>query len=112
MGNLTGILAAALAEDETEYSDEVVAAINERVNPPKPVKAEDVHIRAMYIVSDQINSQGGCFDLSDLDHLAALIIDAPVMIGHRRDSLPVARNFLAEKVEKPITMASGVLGYY
>jgi len=98
MDNITGILSARLAEAEREYDKRLIDAINAGVRPPHPLKADDVYIRAMYIVSDQINSQGGCFDESELEHLSGLLIDAPVMVGHRRDSLPVARNFLAEKI--------------
>lgn len=99
MKQLSGSLIARLAEADETYDQELIDQINDQVKPPRPVKAEDVHIRAMYIVSDQINSQGGCFVEDDLDRLTELLADSPVMVGHRRDSLPVARNFKAEKVE-------------
>jgi|GEM_PF-1646907 len=98
MEKLSGCLMARLAESGEEYPSNLIDEINRQVHPPKPVKQNDVYIRAMYIVSDQVNSQGGCFATEDLDHLATLLVDSPVMVGHRRDSLPLARNFKAETV--------------
>lgn len=98
MGNLSGCLTAKLADKDENYSKNLVDEINRRVKPPRPVGPDDVYIRAMYIVSDQVNSQGGRFAEEELDRLAELLVDSPVMVGHKRDSLPVARNFKAEKV--------------
>lgn len=74
--------------------------INENIKPPTPVTVSDVIIRAMYIISDKVNSYGGQFDRSDLPSIAKLIIDSPVLIGHDKSGLPVARNFWAETIEK------------
>jgi len=74
--------------------------INDNIHPPVPVAADDVLIRAMYIINDSINSYGGKFDRVDLPRIAALFIDSPVLIGHDKSGLPVARNFWAETVEK------------
>ena len=98
MAKLSGRLTAKLAEKSETYDQSLVDEINQRIKPPRPILEKDVYIRAMYIVSDNINSQGGRFGETELDGLTELIIDAPVMIGHRRDSLPVARNFKAEKI--------------
>lgn len=99
MENLSGSITARLADRSEEYETPLADEINRAVNPPRPVTAQDVHIRAMYIVSDQINSQGGRFAADELDRLTEMIVDSPVMVGHRRDSLPVARNFKAIKLE-------------
>ncbi|MFH1699166.1 MAG: hypothetical protein ABIE07_01150 [Candidatus Zixiibacteriota bacterium] len=98
MAKLSGRLTAKLAEKSETYDQSLVDEINQRIRPPRSILEKDVYIRAMYIVSDNINSQGGRFGENELDALTDLIIDAPVMIGHRRDSLPVARNFKAERV--------------
>ncbi len=100
MKELSGCLTARLADSTEAYPLTLIDEINRRVNPPKPITGDQVHIRAMYIVSDQINSQGGCFAPEDLHTLAQLLADSPVMVGHRRDSLPLARNFLAEVVQQ------------
>lgn len=77
-----------------------VELINSNIKPPVRVKASDVIIRAMYIISDGINLFGGRFDRADLPAIARLFIDSPVLVGHDRSGLPVARNFWAETVEK------------
>lgn len=77
-----------------------IELINSNIKPPVPVEASDVIIRAMYIISDGINSFGGRFDRADLPAIAKLFIDSPVLAGHDRSSLPVARNFWGETVEK------------
>jgi hypothetical protein len=99
MGDLSGCITARLADRSEEYEKSLADEINHSVSPPRPVTPQDVHIRAMYIVSDQVNSQGGRFPADELDRLVEMIVDSPVMVGHRRDSLPVARNFKAVKLE-------------
>jgi hypothetical protein len=95
MENLSGCLVAKLADKSEIYEQTLVEELNRNINPPKPVAFGDVYIRAMYIVSDQVNSQGGRFAEADLERLGTLLVDSPVMVGHQRDSLPVARNFKA-----------------
>jgi hypothetical protein len=80
--------------------EKYVELINANINPPTPITASQIYIRAMYIVSDAINSYGGRFDRIDLPAIAKLFIDSPVLIGHDKSGLPVARNFWAETVEK------------
>ena len=100
MENLLGKIEACLAEKEIEVSDDLVFLINARIKPPLPVKKEDVYIRAMYLVSDQVNSFGGCFPLEEHPKLAELLVDSPVLVGHSKERLPIARNFKADLVEK------------
>jgi hypothetical protein len=98
--NLLGKVEACLAEKEIEVSDDLVFLINTRIKPPLPVKKEDVYIRAMYLVSDQVNSFGGCFLLDEHPKLAELLVDSPVLVGHSKERLPIARNFKADLLEK------------
>lgn len=93
----TAELSAAVIDKNLER---YVELINTNINPPVPVEASDVIIRAMYIISDAVNSFGGRFDRADLPAIAKLFIDSPVLVGHDRSGLPVARNFWAEAVEK------------
>ena len=95
-----GKLTAYLSEPENSRIEELVELINVNINPPTSLKADEVIIRAMYIVSDEINSYGGKFHQDDLNRLVKLIIDSPVLVGHRKDKLPVGRNFHAELVER------------
>jgi hypothetical protein len=100
MENLLGKVEACLGEKEIEVSDDLVFLINTRIKPPLPVKKEEIYIRAMYLVSDQVNSFGGCFPLDEHPKLAELLVDSPVLIGHSKERLPIARNFKADLVEK------------
>ena len=50
MENLLGKIKAELIEKEQPFLDKLVNKINENVSPPEQVTADDVYIRAMYIV--------------------------------------------------------------
>lgn len=100
MEHLLGKLEAYLSEKEIEASDELVFLINSQIKPPLPVKKEDINIRAMYLVSDQVNSFGGCFPLDEHPKLAELLVDSPVLVGHSKERLPIARNFKADLIRK------------
>jgi hypothetical protein len=95
-----GRVRAQLAEPLDQVSDELVELINQNVNPPDPVEPGDVHVRAMYVVSDQVNSFGGRFPADEHEKLAQLLIDSPVLVGHRKDRLPVGRTFHADVVSR------------
>ncbi len=100
MEELLAYVGAELKKPEEEISDELVFLINSRIQPPKPVTKEEIFVRTMFLVSDEINSYGGCFPLEELHNLTCLVIDSPVMIGHTKEKLPIARNFKAEVVQK------------
>ncbi len=100
MENLLGKIKAELIEKEQPFLDKLVDKINENVSPPEQVTADDVYIRAMYIVSDRVNSYGGCFPVDEHQKLTELLIDTPVLVGHRKDSLPVGRAFYAETARR------------
>ncbi len=100
MSSSLGRISARLAEPTDSLPPEMVALINRNIKPPTPVTAEEIHVRAMYIVSDQVNSFGGRFPIDEHQHLTELLIDSPVLVGHRKDRLPVGRNFHAELVER------------
>ncbi|SYZ72426.1 hypothetical protein TRIP_C20541 [Candidatus Zixiibacteriota bacterium] len=100
MENLVGKITASLLENEPDRISELANLINSNIKPPEPIRADEVEIRAMYIVSDQVNSYGGCFPPDEHQSLINLLIDSPVLVGHRKDSLPIARNFHAEAVRR------------
>ena len=79
---------------------ELAREINETIRPLRPMSVEDVHVRAMYVISDQRNVYGGRFDQAELEHVVRALTDTPVLVGHRKDTLPVARVFKAELVER------------
>jgi hypothetical protein len=78
----------------------LIDKINGVIQPPKPAAAENVNIRAMYLVNDLVNSHGGRFRREDLAKLCELIVDTPVLVGHNRAETPLARTFYAELEEK------------
>ena len=95
-----GRLTARLAEPIENVTLDLINLINSNISPPEAVGEDDVYIRAMYIVSDQVNSFGGCFPVDEHEKLCELLIDSPVMVGHQKDHLPIGRNFYAKTVEK------------
>jgi hypothetical protein len=100
MEELLGKIEARLQEKEEEISDGLIFLINSQIKPPKPVTKEDVYIRTMFLVSDEVNSYGGRFPIEELPNIAELVIDSPVIVGHTKERLPIARNFKAELVER------------
>lgn len=95
-----GRIIARLAEPNEPVPSHLVTMINRNVKPPEPVTGDEVHIRSMYIVSDRVNSFGGRFPVEEHQRLAELLVDSPVLIGHRKDKLPVGRNFHAITTER------------
>jgi hypothetical protein len=78
----------------------LIDKINEVIKPPRQASAENVNIRAMYVVNELINSHGGQFRPEEMSKLCTLIADTPVLIGHNRAGSPLARTFYAELEEK------------
>ena len=59
MQKLKGQIQAVLSEKEISPDEGLVELINTRIKPPVSVTAEEVYVRAMFLVSDQVNSYGG-----------------------------------------------------
>ncbi len=93
-------ITARLAEPTESIPPGLIDLINQNIEPPAKVDADDVYVRAMYLVSDQVNSFGGCFPVDEHALLCRLLIDSPVMVGHRKDKLPIGRTFHAVPVER------------
>lgn len=96
LGNLEG----KLTEKKEVVSDDLVFLINSKIKPLVSVKKDQIFIRAMFLVSDEVNTYGGCFPSDEHKGLASLLVDSPVLVGHKKDKLPIARNFKAESVSK------------
>ncbi|MDP8244704.1 MAG: hypothetical protein P9L94_11525 [Candidatus Hinthialibacter antarcticus] len=78
---------------------EDLAAINQL--SAAPLRAEQVFVRSMYLCSTQPCDADGCqFTLAALQQIARLIVGQSVLPGHDRRSLPLARFFRAEVVER------------
>lgn len=100
MDNLAGHLAVCAYGDLDLDKRSLVAEINRVIKPAQPATVETVHIGALMAASNQVNAQGGCFARTELLQLAALVIDAPVLIGHKKDELPIGRVFRGEIIER------------
>ncbi|MCH8244116.1 MAG: hypothetical protein IH897_16120 [Planctomycetes bacterium] len=52
----------------------------------------------MLLVSGGPNHYGGRFGEQELQRIAELVVDSPVLVGHRKDTLPIARVFQADVI--------------
>jgi len=66
-----------------------------------PLRAEQVHIRSMYLCSDRLCPQDwGRFSEAALRQVCRLVVGQSVIAGHDRSRLPIARFFHAEVVQR------------
>lgn len=93
--NLIGRLSAHPDSKTSVAANELVALINARIQPPEPLTAGQIHVRSLRLVSDEMNDHGGRFPREEHQRVCELLIDSPVLVGHDRSRLPVARNFAA-----------------
>jgi hypothetical protein len=89
-----------LNEDTQSAFNSLIDEINRVIAPPVPVGADTVFIRAMEVLSDEINDHGGRFAADEFPRLCELLIDSPVLVAHDKRQLPVARNFKAEVISR------------
>jgi hypothetical protein len=99
MTTLIGQLSAQPTKSGNQPPDEMIALINARIAPPQPLRADQVHVRSVRLVSDEVNDHGGRFPADEHERLCELVVDSPVLIGHDRSRLPVARNFAARCID-------------
>ncbi len=92
---LIGELTVAPGSQPATVDESVITLINERIQPPEPVTADGIHVRSLRLISDEVNDHGGRFPAEEHERLCELIVDSPVLIGHDRTQLPMARNFAA-----------------
>jgi hypothetical protein len=100
MKKLVDVCEVEFSGGAEELSPEIIDAINDCAHPIRPVSADDVHVRAMFVTSDKQNLQGGRFDIGEIEDLCRLIPGAPVLIGHNKSRLPIARCFKADLVDR------------
>jgi len=97
---LIGALSITTAGDTAEDKQQLVDEINRVARPPQPVTIDTVYIGLLHAASNEINLQGGCFEAAELTQLSELIVDAPVMVGHQKQELPIGRVFRGEVVHR------------
>lgn len=100
MKHLTGSLAATASLDSEQDKNELVAEINRVIKPSRAATVDNVYLGVLDAASNRVNAQGGCFGLAELARLAGLIVDVPVLIGHKKQELPIGRVFKAEVIER------------
>ncbi|MBU0519682.1 hypothetical protein KJ564_12195 [bacterium] len=87
-------LAGPLMREAGVISEEDVRLINSLQNPPPaPVSERDVFVRRCRLGGDAIDAYHGRFRSDDLPKLLAMVQGAPMLIGHNKRSLGVARFF-------------------
>lgn len=96
--SLIGTLASTPGSLPVIVDDAIAALINDRISPPEPVTPRSIHVRSLRLVSDEVNDHGGRFPAEEHERLCELIVDSPVLVGHDRSQLPVARNFAARSI--------------
>jgi hypothetical protein len=100
MAEQLGRLSAQPGQLVSKPLGDLIQFINQRITPAQPLTEDQVYVACMYLVSDQVNSFGGKFPADEHDRIAALLIDSPVIVGHRKDQLPIGRTFHAELVDR------------
>jgi len=87
-------LSGVMLTDQQKVIDEDIIAINSLPNAPLiPVTARDVYIRRCRLAGDAMDAGFGRFRTEDLPLLLDMVQGAPALIGHRKDTLGVARFF-------------------
>ncbi len=78
----------------------------------KELDKDSVYIRSMYLCSDRMcPSDWGRFSVKALEQIAKLAIGKSVLVGHDKSSLPIARFFKAEIIQKPDTMSKEITNW-
>lgn len=87
-------MSGILLSQQQKITDGDVELINNLPNPPLvPVAPSDIHVRRCRLGGDGIDAGFGRFRTEDLPRLLEMVQGAPALIGHRKDTLGVARFF-------------------
>ena len=93
-------LSGILLPEQTAVSDDDIVAINALHNPPLvSVTDNDVYVRRCRLAGDAVDAGFGRFRTEDMVRLLDLVQGAPALIGHRKDTLGVARFFGGEVLQ-------------
>ena len=87
-------LSGPLLKEAGIPTDGDVRLINSLHNPPPaPVSERDIYVRRCRLAGDVVDAYFGRFRKQDLPKLLALVQGAPLLVGHDKRSLGVARFF-------------------
>lgn len=91
---LTQHLSGNLLRESCPATDEDVSRIAGLPNPPLvKLTKEDIIVRKCRLASDRIDSRHGRFRTEELERLLDMVQGAPVLIGHDKRTVGVARFF-------------------
>ena len=95
-------LSGVMETIQSKVTDDDVEQINSLKNPPLvPITARDIYIRRCRLAGDAVDAGFGRFRSDDLPLLLDLVQGVPALIGHRKDTLGVARFFGGEIKRSP-----------
>ncbi len=88
------ILSGPLLKEAGLPTNDDVRTINSLKNPPPvPVSERDIYVRRCRLAGEAIDAYFGCFRTKDLQKLLSMVQGAPLLIGHDKRTLGVARFF-------------------
>ncbi len=103
-------LSGELLGERSKVSDEEIAIINSLPNPPLvPVTARDIYVRRCRLAGDGVDAGFGRFRTDELPRLLELVQGAPALVGHRKDTLGIARFFGGSIRKDPATGVSYIV---
>lgn len=103
-------LAGVMLSEGSKVHDDDIIAINRLHNPPPlPVAATDIYVRRCRLAGDAVDAGWGKFRTSDLPKLLEMVQGAPSLIGHRKETLGVARFFGGTVSREPATGVSYIV---
>ncbi len=103
-------LAGTLLLEKAKVSERDIEIINNLPNPPLvPLTARDIYVRRCRLAGDAVDSGFGRFRTADLPKLLEMVQGAPALIGHRKDTLGVARFFGGAVWRDPQTKISYIV---
>jgi len=87
-------LSGSVLPEPYSAKDEDIQLIKALKNPPlMDLSPDDVYIRRVRLAGDRTDAYGGRFRSTDLPKLLKLTQGLPLLIGHRKDTVGVARFF-------------------
>jgi len=90
-------LSGTVLSESSAVSPDDLNLIKSLKNPPLvELTADDIHIRKVRLAGDRVDAYGGRFRTEDLPKLLKMTQGLPLLIGHRKDTLGVARFFNGE----------------
>lgn len=94
MKKILGYIQGNMKKEAIETIDRDVGIINSLSNPPLvPVKKEDIFVRRCRLASNAVDCSYGKFRTEDLPGLLEFIQGVSMLIGHKKDTVGIARFF-------------------